>query len=349
MSPRSTGTGHRATTCMKESVSHTIVVTGGTRGIGRAAIDYLAAQDVEAHLVLLARGDAGSALAAHLTADGHTASSIRADLLSLASTSRAADEIVRQLDTGELPPLRGFVGNAGLQFTNDLTESPDGFEATFAVNVLANHVLLHRLRARITTPGRVVITVSDTHFGDLRHNMGMVPGPSWQDPAVLARTRAFPKPASAVAGRTAYSTSKLAAIYLIHEYARRLPDGIEIIGFNPGFVPGTGLARDASLIERFATGHVMPLLALTPIASSQKTAGKHLADVVLGRAPAKSGAYVDRTRVARSSDQSYDPDRERRLWETVEELTNTFTAQDDATREPLIGDRDFSRSPTSSA
>lgn len=349
MSPRSTGTGHRATTRTEAPVSHTIVVTGGTRGIGRAAIDHLASHDPRAHLVLLARGDAGPALAARLTAAGHAASSIEADLLSLSSARRAADQIVRQLDAGELPPLRGLVGNAGLQFTNDLTESPEGFEATFAVNVLANHVLLRRLQARVTTPGRVVITVSDTHFGDLRHNLGMVPGPAWQDPAVLARTSAFPNPASAAAGRTAYSTSKLAAIYLIHEYARRLPNGIEIIGYNPGFVPGTGLARDAGPIERFTMQRVMPLLALTPIASSQKTAGKHLADVALDRTPAESGAYVDRTRVARSSDQSYDPDRERRLWDTVEELTHTFTAQDDATREPLIGDRDFSRSSTSSA
>jgi NAD(P)-dependent dehydrogenase (short-subunit alcohol dehydrogenase family) len=241
---------------------------------------------------------------------------------------------VRQLDTGELPPLRGFVGNAGVQFTNDLTESPEGFEATFAVNVLANHVLLSRLRARITTPARVVITVSDTHFGDLKHNLGMVPGPAWQDPAVLARTSAFPKPDSAAAGRTAYSTSKLAAIYLIHEYARRLPDGIKIIGYNPGFVPGTGLAREAGPLARFAMQHVMPMLTLTPIATSRKAAGKYLADVVIGRTPAESGTYVDRTKVARSSEESYDPDRERRLWGTVEELTRAFIAEDDATPEP---------------
>jgi hypothetical protein len=87
----------------------------------------------------------------------------------------------------------------------------------------------------------------------------------------------------------------------------------------------------------------MPLLTLTPMATSQKAAGKHLADVVLGRITAESGTYVDRTRVTRSSDESYDPDRERHLWDTVEELTRAFIAHDDATREPVGQAREHER------
>jgi hypothetical protein len=61
-------------------------------------------------------------------------------------------------------------------------------------------------------------------------------------------------------------------------------------------------------------------MMLTPMASSQKAAGQRLTDVALGRIPAPSGSYIDRTRVERSSKESYDPDRERQLWETVEDL-----------------------------
>ncbi|MFE6921616.1 hypothetical protein ACFVAV_11265 [Nocardia sp. NPDC057663] len=50
-------------------------------------------------------------------------------------------------------------------------------------------------------------------------------------------------------------TSKLAAIYLVHEYARRLRTGIGIISYNPRFVPGTDLARDADAVSRFAVRH----------------------------------------------------------------------------------------------
>ncbi|MEV4538944.1 SDR family NAD(P)-dependent oxidoreductase [Asanoa sp. NPDC049518] len=301
-------------------MGHTIVMTGATRGLGRVAVERIVDGDPEAHLVLLARGAAGSELAAHLGQGGRAVTSIPTDLLALASVRAAADELIQRLDTGDLPPLRGFVGNAGLLYTNNVTESPDGFEATFAVNVLANHVLLRLLQGRFKAPSRIVLTVSDAHFGDFRHNAGMMPAPSWRDPASLARIRAFPNPKTVTAGGAAYSTSKLAAIYLVHEYARRLPQGVGIVAYNPGFVPGTGLSREAGAAVRFVGRRIMPLMTLTPMASSQKTAGQHLADVALGRILAPSGSYIDRTREVSSSKESYDPDRERRLWETVEDL-----------------------------
>ncbi|WP_169317313.1 SDR family NAD(P)-dependent oxidoreductase [Actinacidiphila oryziradicis] len=301
-------------------------MTGATRGFGRVAVEHILAGSPQARLVLLARGSAGDELASDLSRRGRSVTSIPADLLSLDSVRAAADEVGRRIDEGELPPLRGLVSNAGLLFTNDVTENPDGFEATFAVNVLANHVLIRRLQDRFESPSRIVITVSDAHFGDFRHNKGMMPGPSWKDPALLARISAFPKAETVTAGGIAYSTSKLAAIYLIHEYARRLPRGVDILGYNPGFVPGTGLNRDAGAAVQFVMRTIMPLMALTPLASTQQEAGRHFADVVLGLTPASSGSYVDRTREIRSSAESYDLDREQRLWTAVEDLTRPFTS-----------------------
>lgn len=40
-----------------------------------------------------------------------------------------------------------------------------GFEPTFAVNVLANYLLIRLLADRFTAPARIVITSSDTHAG----------------------------------------------------------------------------------------------------------------------------------------------------------------------------------------
>lgn len=65
----------------------------------------------------------------------------------------------------------------------------------------------------------------------------MVPAPKWREPAALATPGTADKPDGAVAGRTAYSTSKLAVIYLVHAFARQLPAGIEIFSFNPGWFP----------------------------------------------------------------------------------------------------------------
>jgi NAD(P)-dependent dehydrogenase (short-subunit alcohol dehydrogenase family) len=67
---------------------------------------------------------------------------------------------------------------------------------------------------------------SDTHFGDLRHNLGLVPAPRWKDVRELAAPCEGAKAEAAREGRTAYSTSKLAVAYLVHAFARRLPDGV---------------------------------------------------------------------------------------------------------------------------
>lgn len=74
--------------------------------------------------------------------------------------------------------------------------------------MLANHVLIRRLQERFEAASRIVITVSDSHFGDFRHNKGMMPGLSWTDPTQLARISAFPRPGTVTAGGIAYFHQK---------------------------------------------------------------------------------------------------------------------------------------------
>lgn len=304
-------------------MEQTVVMTGASRGIGKIAAKHLLRDHPRTHLVLLNRR-ASPELVDELEALGGSVSAIDCDLSSVRSVSDAANAVIEQTTTGDAPPIRALVCNAGTQHTNARTETIDGFESTFAVNVLANHVLIRKLHDHLDAQARVVVTVSDTHFGDLRHNLGLVPGPRWQSAEALARVGAFTDLGNTTAGRTAYSTSKLAAIYLIHEYARRFEAGPTITGYNPGFVPGTDLARDADAISRFAMRWIMPLLTATPLATTPEQAGRFLADAVLGDIEATSGAYIDRDRVARSSAESYDPEREREVWEAVEALTAAF-------------------------
>ncbi|MFV0320588.1 MAG: SDR family NAD(P)-dependent oxidoreductase [Microbacterium sp.] len=289
----------------------TIVMTGASRGIGRAALHRFAAQP-HTHVVLLGRSTRErSALRGRR---------VHADLSSMRSVDAAAEEVAELVGSGRLPPIEALVLNAGVQHTNALTETVDGLESTFAVNVLANHILLTRLRSHLSSTARIVVTVSDTHFGDFRHNLAMVPGPKWQPVERLARVGAFPDPASVSAGRTAYSTSKLAAIYLVHEHVRRFPSGPSILSYNPGFVPGTSLARDADAVSRFAMRWIMPLLTLTPLATTPARAGRLLTDTALGAVAAPNGAYIDRDRAAQSSPESYDAVREQHTWEVVEAI-----------------------------
>ncbi len=311
-------------------MTFSVLMTGATGGLGLEAAQRILHQCDDAHLIVLARsgGDRlpGALITGEAGVEPGRVSPIRADLSSLGSIRDATAEVARLVDSGAQPPLRTLVCNAGVQYTNDLTESADGHEATFAVNVLANHLIIRRLSEHLQRPARIVVTVSDTHFGDLRHNLGLVPGPKWKPPDLLASTGAFPNPGSTTAGRTAYSTSKLAAIYLVHEHAGRLGPGITVLSYNPGFVPGTGLARNADHASRFAMRRVLPVLARTPLASSPTAAGQWLADVALGAIDAPSGSYVDRAREAPSSTESYDPGREAELWDTLERLCGTQQA-----------------------
>ena len=299
---------------------HTLIMTGATRGIGRAAAADILRIDQETHLVLLGLGESGRRTLDELRAISGNVTLVDTDLASTDSIRSAAAEVNRLLDEGELPPVRTFAGNAGLQFVDALHTTPDGYETTFAVNVLANHLLLRAFEHRFSAPARIVITVSDTHFGDFKHTGGIVPAPRWSDPETLAQPGAFPKPTTLAAGRTAYSTSKLAAIYLVHEWARHLPDGVEIISYNPSLVGGTGLSRAAGPVDRFINRWLIPALSITPIVDTVPVAGRKLADAILGRTTAPSSSYLDRTRVTPSSDESYDPARERALWDFAEHI-----------------------------
>jgi NAD(P)-dependent dehydrogenase (short-subunit alcohol dehydrogenase family) len=304
---------------------HTLIMTGATGGIGRVAAADVLRADPETHLVLLGRAASGRETLAALREISSSVTLVETDLASVESIRTSARTVCDQLDRGDLPPLHGFAGNAGIQFVDVRHTTPDGYETTFAVNVLANHLLLRAFADRFAVPARIVITVSDTHFGDFRHTGGIVPAPRWSAPETLAKPGAFPRPDTVAAGRTAYSTSKLAAIYLVHEWARRLPDGVEIISYNPSLVGGTGLARAAGPVDRFASRWIIPVLSLTPLIDAVPAAGRKLAAAILGRTAAPSGAYVDRTRVVPSSKESYDPDRERALWDFAEGVHDART------------------------
>ena len=286
-------------------------MTGASRGLGRAAAEKILRARPDVHLVVTARGGALADDLARSTGNANV-SALPCDLASVRSIHAAAEVLAGRLDSGALPPLRGFAGNAGLQLTSRAHATEDGIEPTFAVNVLANQLFVRLLWSRFTAPGRIVLVGSDTHFGDLRHNLGMVPAPRWEPVADLARPR--PDARTATDGRRAYSTSKLAVVHLVHALARRLPDGVDAYTFNPGYVPGTGLVRDAGPAVRFLSRTLLRALTATPLAMSAASAGGLLADAVIGPRPGRSGAYIDRHRVTPSAPASYDHDREEELW-----------------------------------
>ena len=300
----------------------TLLMTGASRGLGRAAAERLLRDRPDQLLLIVVRGEeAGRRVARELAARTGNANvrAVSCDLGSLAEVRVAADAVRKMLDEREIPPLTGFLANAGVQMASATKTTADGFEATFGINVLANYLLIRLLADRFEPGARVVVTGSESHFGDFRHNLGLVPAPHWTGTRSLAEPGTGPEAETVAAGRRAYSTSKLGVQYLVHALARRLPEA-DVYAYTPGLVPGTGLVRDAGAIQRFGFRWLLPLLWATPIASSPQTAGVKLAAAMTAPRPAESGAYLDRGRVVPSSAESYDDEREEELWLGAAEL-----------------------------
>jgi NAD(P)-dependent dehydrogenase (short-subunit alcohol dehydrogenase family) len=301
---------------------HTILMTGGSSGLGRIAATVLLREQSTRHLLLAVRGGKAQRVAGELATEtgNPRVSAIDCDLASLADIRHAAAEVGARLDSGDLPPLRGFLGNAGVQMPTATRTTADGFETTFAVNVLANYLLLRLLMSRLAAPSRIVVTGSDVHFADFRHNLGLVPSPRWTATAEVAAAGTGPSASSVREGQRSYVTSKLGVIYLVHALARRLPAGIDAYTYNPGGVPGTGLAREAGETMRAVGQALMWALRITPFATGIDKAGQLLAAAMAGPRPAESGAYIDRGKPIPSSPESYDRDREEELWAAAAQL-----------------------------
>ena len=298
-------------------------MTGGSSGFGRHAAAHLLRDHPDQHVLLTARGGYGPHLAAELTAQtgNPNVSTVQCDLSSLSDIRKAAAEITRRLGTGDLPPLRGFLGNAGVQVPSTTRATADGFEMNFGVNLLANYLMVRLLLDRFAAPSRLILTGSGSHFADVRHTLGVVPPIKWSDTNTIAMPGSGPKANSAREGQRAYATSKLAVIYLVHALARRLPTGIDVYTYNPGAVPNTGLDRNASPAIQFIAGVLVNALRVTPFASDVETAGRLLATVAAGPRPGDSGSYIDQGKIIPSSPASYDKDREEELWTTAAHLT----------------------------
>ena len=193
----------------------TVVITGGTSGIGEVAA--VALTKMGARIVLVARDKArGDAMLARLhdSAPGIAHSVHFADLLRLAEMKRVAAQIADY----ELR-IDILINNAGALFASRrLTE--DGLERTFALNHMAYFVMTLALRERLLASGaaRIVNTASAAHqsakldFDDLQS------------------TKSF-------GAIKAYERSKLCNILFTRELARRLHGrGVTANCLHPGFV-----------------------------------------------------------------------------------------------------------------
>lgn len=294
----------------------TAIVTGANAGLGLACVRALIGRYPDWHVVLAVRDVERGREAAVATGASERCSVVELDLASLDS-ARGFGERYDQIGA---PPLRAVVCNAGVQMVGAAHTSQDGLELTFAVNHLGHFALVDVLRDRLAQPARIVIVSSDTH--DPRRSTGM-PAPHYTSAAELA-SPAAEIATSATDGRRRYTTSKLCNVLFAYELDRRLDEGrrgIAVNAFNPGLMPGSGLARDYGALQRAAWRFVMPAMRVLPQVRGTKQSGRHLAMLTVDPAyEGVTGLYFDGLRPIRSSVDSYDLENARDLWETSEQL-----------------------------
>ena len=301
----------------------TVLVTGGNSGIGFECARSLAGEGW--HVLVASRNrDASADAVRRITREsGNDAvSAMSVDLGSIESVRQLA----REIEAADVP-LRALVCNAGLQVGRGPRRSADGFELTFAVNHLGHFLLTNLLLGRLaaSAPARIVIVASGVH--DPKFRTGM-PKPRITDIRTLAETD------SDFNGRLAYVNSKLCNLWFAYELRRRLEGAgvpnLTVNAFDPGLVPGSGLARDYPPALRFIWNRLLPgvarvLTLAVPTINPAPKAGAALAQLVLDPALASaSGKYFPshaRWREAPSSDASYDPERARLLWEESVRMT----------------------------
>jgi len=277
----------------------TVLVTGGSGGIGRATALGLAAMG--AHLAICGRdrestqGAAGEIRAA----GGGRVEVFVADLSSQSQVRRLAGEVLQRCSRIEV-----LVNNVG-GYWDTRHVTADGLERTFALNHLAPFLLTNLLLDRLTQSGPArVVTVSSNAQAQGRIDFDDLQG-----------ERSY-------SGARAYSQSKLANVLFTYELARRLPaSSVTANALHPGLTRTAFGAEDPAGVQR----RLVPLLRPFMQAPAQGAA----TSIHLASAPELAqvtGRYFANRKPKRSSKASYDQAAAARLWQVSADLVGLTTA-----------------------
>jgi NAD(P)-dependent dehydrogenase (short-subunit alcohol dehydrogenase family) len=276
----------------------TVVITGGTSGIGEVAAVELAKQG--ARIVLVARDSA------------------RADatLVKLRKANPGADHPVHIADLSRLAGMKRVAGaiaaaeanidvlinNAGALFnTRQVTE--DGLEMTFATNHMAYFAVTELLRPRLGPGARIVSTASDAHRG------------AHLDFDDLQSARRY-------SGFSVYGKSKLCNILFTRALARRLEgSGVTANCLHPGFV-ATRFGDHSGGVLQTLVKVAKPVGAISPQEGARTI-------VYLASSPeveGKSGGYYYKNRLATPTKEAQNDADAERLWQISAQLSGVGAA-----------------------
>lgn len=291
MTPRPTAPGSMA--------GKTVLITGGTGGIGKATAIGLAALGARVGITGRDPDRTQSAAADIQRESGNPAvDAYAADFSSQADVRRLA---VAVLDA--YPRLDVLVNNVG-GFWAHRHATADGLERTFAVNHLASFLLTDLLVDRLaqSAPARIVSVSSNAQA------LGRIDFDNLQG-------------AKGYSGSLAYNQSKLAVVMFTYELSRRLNGtAVTANALHPGVVHTAFSSEDPSTLAKLAR----PLMRFIKTPAQGAATSIYLASspdvqVITGR-------YFANSRPKASNKASYDTVAANRLWQVSADLVGRTVA-----------------------
>ena len=221
---------------MSDLQGKTCIVTGATSGIGESSAEALALRGAEIAIVCRS-AERGEATKSRIEkrAGRPCVRLFLADFERLADVRRVAEELGR-----ELPQIDVLLNNAGVTMLSR-SETPDGYETTFAVNHLAPFLLTNLLMPKLLArpDSRIVNIASHAHRF------------AWFDLDDLQSRKRY-------SSLRVYGGSKLANILFTNELSRRVGNrNLRIWSAHPGAV-ATRLGANNGGIAKI----LLPVLAL---------------------------------------------------------------------------------------
>ncbi|QDZ25269.1 short chain dehydrogenase/reductase [Chloropicon primus] len=274
----------------------TVLVTGATQGIGLHTAMRLA-QTGHHHVVLHARSTSSGSKALEECAGVKGArrenlSLVTGDLSDLSQVKGLADQVKESVDG-----LDVLINNAGVFAQEERQVSHDGFELTYATNVLAPYLLTRLLLPRMKENGHIITTASLSASG-------RVP---WDD---LQLER------GSYSNHKAYSLSKLLDIMFTFSLHRKLPGmGYPTLKTNT-LDPGT---VDTRMLRQ---GWAMRGVPLSTADNTFKLATEQ-APTGISKSLTSGKYYVD-NKIYSPPEAARPPESQDRLWDILEEQCRAY-------------------------
>ncbi|MBT2160544.1 SDR family NAD(P)-dependent oxidoreductase [Zobellia barbeyronii] len=263
-----------------------VAITGGNSGIGLETVKGLLARGAEV-IILSRNGKKSEDIIKSLNGKVHF---LEIDLGNIRTIEPAVLKLKGILNERKIDIL---INNAGIALQEPHRLSPQGYEMTFAVNVLGHHILFKECQSKLllTHDARIISVAGDIYM----QADDCTPNYKYEGKS----------------GVSAYSRSKVGVMWWAFECYRLYPD-YKVVAVHPGVVPlGLGANENA-----FFTC-IMSSILLSP------KGGAQMSLICATQPNIESGAYYHNTlgkTILPENDIALNKEKSKNFWHTLEDI-----------------------------